>query len=50
MLQSPPKDIGWEDYWRITTPKIRNSKEKKIFSTNTLRINQLMLMQTHITS
>ncbi|WIG83712.1 TniB family NTP-binding protein [Photobacterium damselae] len=31
MLQSPPKDIGWEDYWRITTPKIRNSKEKKNF-------------------
>ncbi|HIF9121236.1 TPA: hypothetical protein ACX6O4_001687 [Photobacterium damselae] len=31
MLQSPPKDIGWEDYWRITTPKIRHSKEKKNF-------------------
>ncbi|TOE84576.1 hypothetical protein CGJ34_08475 [Vibrio parahaemolyticus] len=31
MLRPPPKDIGWEDYLRSSTPKIRNSGGNKNF-------------------
>lgn len=31
MLRSPPKDIGWEDYLRSSTPKVRNSGGNKNF-------------------